>query len=158
MVFQSPKIHYHCLTMKMRWFITYTMPFDKRNMTKHWQMLTHLSSSGRLIWCLTGDMFWHKKVRCRPMDSTRRHPSLNYVHTMIKGRLKIYPIPLESSHRAKNIVPEAIFGGIRCQFWLIWSKIRIIVRVSNILGLSLGLIITFYVTIGLLTTILDFES
>ena len=130
------------------------MPCDKHSMAKYWQILTNLSSSGRSIWCLAGDMFWHKKVRCRPTDSIRRPPSLNYVRTMLRGKLKIYSIPLESSHRAKNIVPEANVGFFRCQFWLIWSKIRVIVRVNDILGLILG----FMITIGLLTTILDFES
>ena len=158
MVFQSTEIHYCCLTIKMRWFITYTMPCNERNMAKHWQMSTYLSSSGRSIWCLAGDMFWHKNVGCRPMDSIQRPTSLNYAQKMIKWRLETYSIPFESSHRAKQIVPEANLGGFRCQFWLNWRKIRVIVRVSNILGLILGLMITFYVTIGLLKIILEFES
>ena len=86
------------------------MPCDKRNMVKHWQILTNLSSSGRSIWCLAGDMFWQQKVGYRPMDSILRPTSLNYVHVVIIGRLTIYTIPLESSNRAKTMVAGAYFG------------------------------------------------
>ena len=73
-------------------------------------MLTYLSSSGRSIKCLGGDMFWHKKVGYRPMDSILRPTSLSYVHAVIIGRVKICTIPLDPSHRAKAMVAGAYFG------------------------------------------------
>ena len=97
--------------MKMRWCITYTMPYDTNNMVKHWQILTNLSSPGGSTWCPARDMFWHKKVRFRPRDSSLRLTSLNYVHIMIIGRLTSYTIPLEPSNRAKTMVAGAYFSG-----------------------------------------------
>ena len=62
------------------------------------------------MWCLIGDMFGHEKVGCRYMGTILRPTSLNYAHSMIIGRLIIYTIPLEPSHRAKTMVAGAYFG------------------------------------------------
>ena len=49
--------------MEMGWFITCPMSRVKRNTVKYMPMLINLSSSGRSIWCLTGDMFLVQKGR-----------------------------------------------------------------------------------------------
>ena len=99
--------------MGIGWFITYPMSCVKHNTVKYLLMLTNLSSSGRSIWCLAGDMFWHKKhkkVGCRPTNSIPRPASLNYVHVLIIGRLRTCTIPLEPSNRAKTMVAGTYFG------------------------------------------------
>ena len=95
----------------MRCFSAYPMSCDKRNIVKHWQILTNLSSSGRSNWCLAGDIFWRKKVGCRIMDGILRPRSLNCVHAMIIGRLRVYTIPLEPSNGTKIRVVGGFFGG-----------------------------------------------
>ena len=99
--FQSSKLHHHWYILEMRWFSTYPSPCDKRKMVNHWQILTHLSSFGRSIGCLVGDIFWRKKVECRPMKSSLRLTRLKYGYAMIIGRTRIYKTTFEPSHRAK---------------------------------------------------------
>ena len=82
----------------------------KRKAVKCLHILTNLSSSGRSLWYLSGDMCWPKEVSYRPMYTVLSPTNLKYVHEMIVERLETYTISLESSERSKIMVSGAKFG------------------------------------------------
>ena len=113
----------------MRCFRTYSIPCVQRNSAISWKMLTNLSSSGRSILGLVGDMFEHEKAGCRCRDTILRFMSLNQVHTMLGKWSRTYALPLRSSRRTKSIVPGAFLSSswliqYLCeeQFWHEWAR------------------------------------
>ena len=84
--------------------------------SNHLEMLTNLSSFGRSIWCLDGDMHRYENSGCRCTDTFLRSKSLNYVHLTTIKLWRTYKMPLGSSYRTKTMVPGAIFWQIS---WLI---------------------------------------
>ena len=100
-----------------------------RSVTNHKQMLTGVSSSEWSIWCLPGDMLGYERAACSPTDAILRPENLIQVHMMKIGKSRTFTTPLESSHRAKSMVPGSILGtvhdhyGLRqVQFWHKWEE------------------------------------
>ena len=61
--FRSSKTNDYCFRIEMRWLSMYPIPCVKHARINCWQTLTNMSSSGRSIWCLAGDIFLVQSAR-----------------------------------------------------------------------------------------------